>query len=69
MKTKTPTMIKAFAMSWLLVLAACGGGGNGSAASVPAASSEGLWNGSTSTSRSVTGIVLDNGTYLSLIHI
>ena len=34
MKTKTPTMIKAFAMSWLLVLTACGGGGNGGAASV-----------------------------------
>ena len=65
MKAKTLTMIKAFAMSWILALAACGdgGGGNGGAASVPAASAEGLWNGSTSTSRSVTAIVLDNGTY------
>lgn len=63
MQAKTPAMIKAFAMSWLLALAACGGGGNGGAASAPVTNSEGLWNGSTSTSRSVTGIVLDNGTY------
>jgi hypothetical protein len=56
-------MIKALAMSWLLALAACGGGGRGGAASVPAASAEGLWNGSTSTSRSVTAIVLDDGSY------
>lgn len=70
MKAKTLTMIKAFAMSWMLALAACGGGGgNGGAAPVPAASAEGLWTGSTSTSTgtgtssSVTGIVLDNGSY------
>jgi hypothetical protein len=65
-KAKTITMIKAFAMSWILALAACGGSsGNGGAAPAPepAPSAEGLWNGSTSTSRSVTGIVLDDGTY------
>jgi len=59
-------MIKVFAMSWILALAACGGsGGKGGAAPPPepAPSAEGLWNGSTSTSRSVTGIVLDDGTY------
>jgi hypothetical protein len=62
-------MIKAFAVSWILALAACSGGGGGSG-TVPAldpgpatTSAEGLWIGSTSTSRSVTGIVLDNGTY------
>jgi hypothetical protein len=58
-----------FAMSSLLALAACGGGGNGGAASGPAASAEGLWTGSTSTSRSVTGIVLDNGTYWVLFSV
>ncbi len=69
MKAKTITMIKAFAVSWILALAACGGGGgNGGAAPAPApgpaaTSAEGMWIGSTSTSRSVTGIVLDNGTY------
>lgn len=66
MKVKTITMIKAFAMSWLLALVACGGGGNGGAASVPATSAEGLWSGSTSTSRTVTSIVLENGTYWML---
>jgi len=59
-------MIKAFAMSWLLALVACGGGGNGGAASVPATSAEGLWSGSTSISRTVTSIVLENGTYWML---
>ena len=69
MKAKTRTTIKTFAMSSLLALAACGGGGNGGAASGPAASAEGLWTGSTSTSRSVTGIVLDNGTYWVLFSV
>ena len=68
MKAKTITMSRAFAVSWILALAACsGGGGNDGAASAPAPgpgpSAEGLWIGSTSTSRSVTGMVLDNGTY------
>lgn len=48
-----------------LALVGCGGGGGGGSSSSPPASTtaEGLWNGSTSTSRTVTGIVLDNGTY------
>jgi len=64
-KPKTITMIKVFAVSSILALAACGGGGNGGAAptSGSAASAEGLWIGSTSASRSLTAIVLDNGTY------
>lgn len=64
MKTNTPFMIKALAVSWLLALTACGGGGGSSGtAVVSAADAQGLWNGSTSTSRSVTGVVLDDGTY------
>ena len=65
MKVNTTPMIKAFATSWLLALAACGGngGGNSGAAPAPTASAEGLWSGSTNTSRTLTGIVLDNGTY------
>ncbi len=56
-------MFNAFAMSSLLALTACGGGGRGGTASVPAASTEGLWNGDGSTFRSVTAIVLDNASY------
>ena len=65
MKAGTITMIKAFAVSGMLALAACGGGGSGDAspASAPASSAEGLWIGSTSTSRTVTGFVLDDSTY------
>ena len=62
MNTRTLKTIKALAMSGVLALAACGGGGS-STAPPPAASAEGLWSGSTSTSRSVTAIVLDNGSY------
>jgi hypothetical protein len=39
-----------------------GGGGSGTA-TVPVAGAQGLWNNSASTSRSVTGIFLDDGTY------
>ena len=66
MKSRTVAMIEAIAMSWIVALAACGGsGGNGGAAPPPepAPSAQGLWTGSTNTSRSVTGIVLDGGTY------
>lgn len=58
-------MIEAFVMSGMLALVACsnGGGGGATPPPQPASSAEGLWTGSTSTSRSVTGIVLDNGTY------
>ena len=51
----------------LMLLAGCGGGGGGGGSSAtspsPAATAEGLWSGTTSTSRTVTGIVLDTGTY------
>lgn len=67
MKTNTPFMIKVFAMSWMLVLTACGGGSGISAGAV--ADAQGLWNGSTSTSLAVTGIVLDDGTYWLLYSI
>ncbi|ABD69423.1 hypothetical protein Rfer_1693 [Rhodoferax ferrireducens T118] len=60
----TTPMIKVLAVSWLLALSACGGGGgNGGSPSAPVISAEGLWTGSTSTARTVTGVVLDNGTY------
>lgn len=66
MKTNTITMIQACALSATLALTACnqdrGEGKNAAAAPAPASTAEGLWIGSTSTSRSVTGIVLDNGT-------
>lgn len=63
MKLMTPPIIKVLAVSWLLALAACGGSGNSGTAPAPVISAEGLWTGSTSTARTVTGIVLDNGTY------
>jgi hypothetical protein len=52
-------------MSCALALAACGGsGGNGGAApAIPAPGAEGLWIGSANPSRTITAIVLDNGTY------
>ena len=64
-KSKTCTILKALAMSWILALAACGssGGNGGAAPAPPAASAQGLWIGSTSASRSITSIVLDDGTY------
>ena len=48
-----------------LALTACGSSGGNDAAGAPEGpnSAEGLWSGSTNTSRSVTGIVLDDGTY------
>lgn len=51
-----------------LTLSACGGGGGGggstpAAPSAPAQTAEGLWSGTTSTSRTITGVVLDTGTY------
>lgn len=56
------------ALAWMvatLLLAACGGGGN---SSTPPANSpaQGLWNGATNTNRTITGIVLSNGTYYVL---
>jgi hypothetical protein len=47
------------------LLVACGGGGGdaGSTPPVPTVIPEGLWIGSTSTNRTITGLVLDDGTY------
>lgn len=69
MTTHRPFTIKALATSCMLALTACGGGGNSGTAAVSADSAQGLWNGSTSTSRSVTGIVLDDGSYWLLYSI
>ncbi|MBH2019083.1 MAG: hypothetical protein I8H91_05890 [Burkholderiales bacterium] len=64
MKVKLTPLIRAFAVSSAVTLAACGGGGDGGGTTPAAvASAEGLWTGSTNTSRTVTGIVLDNGNY------
>jgi hypothetical protein len=48
------------------LLSACGGGGGDQAVDAPATSgpkAEGLWVGSTSTDRSITGLVLETGDY------
>lgn len=54
----------------LVSLAACGGGGGGGDDDKPAAPAaepaQGLWQGSTDTGRTVTGIVLADGTYYFL---
>lgn len=50
----------------LAILAACGGGGDsggGSGGGGSAGPAAGVWNGTTTTSRTVTGIVLGDGTY------
>ncbi|MCB1954492.1 MAG: hypothetical protein KDG55_02390 [Rhodocyclaceae bacterium] len=55
------------------LLAGCGGGGGGSdnasgetSASTSSATAEGLWTGTTTTNRTVTGVVLDDGTFYVL---
>ncbi|MBE0614561.1 MAG: hypothetical protein IH604_12900 [Burkholderiales bacterium] len=66
MKSSSSATVKAFVMSGLVfALAACGGGGDGDAAPAPdpATSAEGLWIGSTSSSRTLTAFVLDDGSY------
>jgi hypothetical protein len=51
-------LVVAFAVS------ACGGGGGSTpTAPTPAGTAEGLWNGTTSSGRTVSGLVLDDGTY------
>ncbi len=51
-----------------VLLVACGGGAGGSATSAPAASSpaQGLWSGVTTTNRTVTNLVLGDGSYYML---
>ena len=44
-------------------LAACGGGNDGANEDVTSANPTGIWTGSTSTDRSVTGVVLGDGSY------
>lgn len=46
----------------LFLLASCGGGGGSSAVPV-SSSAQGLWTGTTNTNRTVTGLVLNDGTY------
>jgi hypothetical protein len=48
-----------------LAVSACGGAGSGSAAVSPPAvgTAEGLWSGTTSTNRAISGLVLDDGNF------
>ncbi|MGI9302241.1 MAG: hypothetical protein ACR2RB_05970 [Gammaproteobacteria bacterium] len=48
-----------------LAMSGCGGGSDPAPASTPSSSgsAEGIWNGTTDTSRTIAGIVLDDGTY------
>ncbi|MBE0558610.1 MAG: hypothetical protein IH628_15395 [Proteobacteria bacterium] len=48
----------------LVILAACGGGGD--SVSLPTTSAEGLWSGSTASDQTLTGFILDDGTYYIL---
>jgi hypothetical protein len=51
----------------MLTMAACGGGaGEDSAPSSGAASAQGLWIGTTATNRTITGLVLSDGSYYVL---
>lgn len=64
MQTSRTVSATVLLVSALLGLAGCGGGGDGE--STPSGSSttaEGLWLGTTSTARTVTGIVLDTGSF------
>lgn len=47
-------------------VAGCGGGGDSATPPVAASSAEGLYVGTTTTGRTVTGLVLDDGTYYML---
>ncbi len=49
----------------LVILAGCGGGGGGSPAATPppATTAEGLWSGTTSDFRTMTGVVLNSGAF------
>jgi hypothetical protein len=66
--------LKALAAASIFALAACSGGGGSDNAAPPSppapiANAEGLWSGTDSTSRSVTGIVFEDGTYWILYSI
>ena len=50
----------------LLLVAGCGGGGGDSPPPPVASSAEGLYSGTTTTGRTITGLVLDDGTYYVL---
>ena len=50
----------------VLTLAACGGGDSDSPPPVTSETAEGLWVGTTNTNRSITGLLLDDGTYYVL---
>ncbi|HET7866460.1 MAG TPA: hypothetical protein VFL86_18830 [Burkholderiaceae bacterium] len=47
----------------LLLVSACGGGGGDTPASRPPSAAQGLWTGSTTSSRTLKGLVFGDGTY------
>lgn len=54
--------VASFALSLVLV-SACGGGGSDAPASRPRSAAQGLWTGTTTANRTLTGLVFDDGTY------
>ena len=50
-----------------MLLSACGGGGGGGGSAIPTSTApspaEGIWNGTTNTNRTASGVVLDDGTF------
>lgn len=64
MQTSRTVSATVLLVSVLLCLAGCGGGGDGeSTSSGSSTTAEGLWLGTTTTARTVTGIVLDTGSF------
>ena len=55
---------KKIALVCTFLLAGCGGGGGGDLPPRPVGTAEGLWLGTTNTNRTVTGLVLDDASYL-----
>ena len=62
---KALTTLSASLISALLV-AGCGGGGGDSTPAAATSTAQGLWIGTTSTNRTITGLVLSDGTYYVL---
>ena len=55
-----------FYVSMLMVLSACGGGGSSSSAPATNSPAQGLWVGTTNTNRTISALVLGDGTYYVL---
>jgi len=53
----------AAAFACLVLVSSCGGGGGDTPASRPPSAAQGLWTGSTTSNRTLTGLVFGDGTY------